>query len=211
MENEIVNHTVEKLLLNTPGVVNYCKDGSIEVKPGIWSPIYVNLKNTFPDFKARRVVVNRMVGVMDDYYDSICGVESGGNYHAAAIADALMTSVVFLRKTDKEYGVTNRCAGIEPRAGSKVALIDDVLATGGTIRDAVRYFKEREVDVSLYSIFSYGFHDEIQDRLQVPVRVLSTFDSLAEVAVAKKMWNTEDVEFLNDHIETYIKRLVEPL
>jgi len=41
------NNIVEASLLNTPGVVRYSREDPIEVKPNIFSPIYINLKNIY--------------------------------------------------------------------------------------------------------------------------------------------------------------------
>lgn len=206
------NHTVEKLLLTTPGVFNYSPDKLVEVKPGIFSPIYINLKYTFPDFVARRVMVNRLIGSMGDQeeeFDAVCGVESGGTYHAAAVADALLKPVVFLRKAIKNYGVVDRIVGQFPNKGSRIAMVDDVLATGGTVKDAVRYFKERDTDIHLYTIFSYGHEYEISHRLQVPITALSTFSSLMEIAEHRGVVVKQDVAFLTAHVNSYKDRIIE--
>lgn len=82
--------------------------------------------------------------------DAVCGVESRGFIFGAAMALAMQTGFVPLRKVGKlppptlgvdydlEYGSARLEIGAEGIArGARVLLVDDVLATGGTF-DAAR-------------------------------------------------------------------------
>lgn len=132
------NYLVEAALLRAPGVVNYSKEDPIEVKPGILSPIYVNLKNTLPDYNTRHLIVRKLTELVGDDPDYICGMESGGTYYASAVADLLLKPVVLFRKANKNYADHKRICGPTPKKNCLVAIIDDVFATGLTISEAVR-------------------------------------------------------------------------
>ena len=82
--------------------------------------------------------------------DAVCGIESRGFIFGAAMALELKTGFVPLRKVGKlppptvgvdydlEYGSARLEIGAQGlAAGSRVLLVDDVLATGGTL-DAAR-------------------------------------------------------------------------
>lgn len=86
---------------------------------------------------------------------AVCGVESRGFIFAAAIAQKLHAGFVPLRKPGKlpppvvhadyqlEYGTDRLEAGVDAlRRGERVVLIDDVLATGGTL-GAARHLVEQ--------------------------------------------------------------------
>lgn len=197
------NKVVETALLSTPGVVAYSKDHPIEVKPGIFSPIYINLKNTLPTYEVRHLLVRKMSELIGDEPDYICGIESGGTYYASAIADTLIRPVILYRKEDKKYNDKRRIVGMTPTKGSLVAVVDDVFATGLTVSGVVKFFKDLGCRVKLYSIFSYGFDKEIGDRLGVKVYSISNFRSLCKAAVRLKIFTPEDVNYLAKHVDTY--------
>ncbi|KQY55120.1 adenine phosphoribosyltransferase [Lysobacter sp. Root494] len=87
--------------------------------------------------------------------DAVCGIESRGFIFGAAMAQAMKTGFVPLRKVGKlppptlgidydlEYGSARLEIGAEGFApGTRVLLVDDVLATGGTF-DAARRLLEQ--------------------------------------------------------------------
>lgn len=91
----------------------------------------------------------------DTPLDAICGIESRGFIFGAAMALAMKTGFVPLRKVGKlppptigvdydlEYGSARLEIGAQGLpAGARVLLVDDVLATGGTL-DAGRRLLEQ--------------------------------------------------------------------
>ena len=91
----------------------------------------------------------------DTAVDAVCGVESRGFIFGSAMALAMQTGFVPLRKVGKlppptlgidydlEYGSARLEIGAEGiRRGARVLLVDDVLATGGTF-DAARRLLEQ--------------------------------------------------------------------
>lgn len=92
--------------------------------------------------------------------DAICGIESRGFIFGAAMALELETGFVPLRKVGKlppptvgidydlEYGSARLeigAAGIRP--GARVLLVDDVMATGGTLDAGRRLLEQVGVEV----------------------------------------------------------------
>lgn len=203
MPNKLVNHIVETALLETPGVVNYSQQKPIEVKPGIFSPIYVNLKNTLPDYKVRHLIVRKLTELVGDEPDYICGMESGGTYYASAVADLLLKPVILFRKENKHYADHKRLCGPTPKKGSYVAIIDDVFATGLTISDAVDYFRNLGCKVKIFSVFSYGHDKEIGKTLNVDVSSVSNFNNLCEAAEKSGQLTNADVKLLTKHVAGY--------
>lgn len=197
------NYKVEESLLKTDGVVNYSKDKFVEVKPGIFSPIYINLKNTLPSYETRHFLVRKMSEIIGDEPDYICGIESGGTYYASAIADTLIRPVILYRKESKDYNDKRRLVGMTPTKGSTIAVVDDVFATGLTVSGVVSFFKELGCKVHLYSIFSYGYEKEIGEKLGVNVSSISNFKNLCAEALREKVFTHDDVEFLSNHVATY--------
>ena len=104
------------------------------------------------DAAALRVVIDALIAPFAGTFDVVAGVEARGFLLAAAAAIAADTGVVPVRKAGKlprpaaavEYALEYGHATIEvhddlPR-GTRVLLVDDVLATGGTLVAAHELF-----------------------------------------------------------------------
>jgi adenine phosphoribosyltransferase len=117
-------------------------------KPGVQ---FKDLTPLFADGEAMGAVVDALVGVASGA-DLVAGIESRGFLVAAAVAGRLRGGVLAVRKGGKlpppvhaehydlEYGSATLeipAEGIDLR-GRKVLIVDDVLATGGTLAAATR-------------------------------------------------------------------------
>ena len=112
-------------------------------KPGI---VFRDLTPVFADGAALRAVTDELVAPFVGEIDAVAGVEARGFLLAAAAAYSLGLGVVVIRKPGKlprevvsesydlEYGSASLV--LQPAdlpAGSRILLLDDVLATGGTL------------------------------------------------------------------------------
>ncbi len=105
--------------------------------------------------------VERMVAATAGSVDLIAGIEARGFLFAAALAIPLRAGVLLIRKDGKlpgvtvaedyalEYG-TDRIAMHADACvpGQRVLLIDDLIATGGTARAAVRLLRKAGAEVT---------------------------------------------------------------
>ncbi len=121
-------------------------------KPGI---MFRDITTLLLDPKGLAMTVERMVAAVDGPIDLIAGIEARGFLFAAAIAVPLGAGVLLIRKDGKlpgatiaedyalEYG-TDRIAMHEDALvpGQRVLLVDDLIATGGTARAAIRLLKK---------------------------------------------------------------------
>ena len=112
-------------------------------EPGIG---FRDLTPVFADGPALRLVTEALLEPFDGRFDVIAGVEARGFVLAATAAYASGRGVVMIRKPGKlprpvlsedydlEYGSTTlQVHADELPVGSRVLLLDDVLATGGTL------------------------------------------------------------------------------
>ncbi len=121
-------------------------------KPGIQ---FRDITTLILDPEGLRLSVERMVAAVDGPVDLVAGIEARGFVFAPAVALALGAGVILIRKDGKlpgatiaedyalEYG-TDRIA-IHADActpGARVLLVDDLIATGGTARAAVRLLRK---------------------------------------------------------------------
>ncbi|HEX9086620.1 MAG TPA: adenine phosphoribosyltransferase [Arthrobacter sp.] len=127
-------------------------------KPGI---VFKDLTPVFADGAALKAVVNALVEPFRGQFDAVAGVEARGFLLAAAAAYATDTGVITVRKAGKlprevvsedyalEYGnATLELHTMDLAPGSRVLILDDVLATGGTLGAAVRLFERCGIEVA---------------------------------------------------------------
>ena len=112
-------------------------------EPGI---LFRDLTPVFADAAALHLVIDELIAPFAGSFEVIAGVEARGFVLAAAAAVIAGTGVVMIRKAGKlprptvsrqyalEYGTaTLELHRDEVPAGTRVLLVDDVLATGGTL------------------------------------------------------------------------------
>lgn len=111
--------------------------------PGI---VFKDLTPVFADGPALKQVVDAIVTSFAGKFDAVAGVEARGFLLAAAAAYATGTGVITIRKAGKlprevysesyalEYGeATLELHQEDVPVGTRVLILDDVLATGGTL------------------------------------------------------------------------------
>jgi adenine phosphoribosyltransferase len=114
--------------------------------PGI---LFRDLTPVFSDAEAFHAVVDAISEPFAGSFDAVAGVEARGFLLAAAVAYATGTGVVTIRKAGKlpravyseSYDLEYGQAALEIHqsdlpAGARVLVLDDVLATGGTLAAA---------------------------------------------------------------------------
>lgn len=190
-------------LLKTKNCVSFSDKHEFEVKPDKYSPVYVNLKSTLSNFQLRNLIVQEMAKLVPEV-THICGIESGGSYYASALSDVLEKEFLLYRTKRKGYGIKNSLVGSVPEKGDRLVLIDDVLATGTTMSTSAREFMENEISVSILTIFSYGFDDQIAGKYGVEVMSLIKFDDLVNTARAHSYITPDQEKIVGNYLSTYL-------
>ena len=126
-------------------------------EPGI---LFRDLTPVFADGDALRAVAAALVAPYAGGFDVVVGVEARGFVLAAAAAALSGSGLVLIRKAGKlprptlhrDYDLEYGTAALELHrdelaAGSRVLLVDDVLATGGTLEAALSLLAEAGLDV----------------------------------------------------------------
>jgi len=137
-------------------------------EPGI---LFRDLAPVFADGMAFGAIVDDLAARFDGQFDAVAGVEARGFVLAAAVAYAAGAGVLVVRKAGKlpgvvlsetydlEYGTAS--LELEPErlpGGSRVLVLDDVLATGGTLAAAGRL-----IGRAGYSVTGFGVVLELDD------------------------------------------------
>ncbi|KQP65548.1 orotate phosphoribosyltransferase [Nocardioides sp. Leaf307] len=86
-------------------------------------------------------VARQMVGLLPDDTELLGGLELGGVPIATTLSGLTGHRALFVRKQAKEYGTCKLAEGPDV-AGRRVTLVEDVITTGGAVRDATRALRE---------------------------------------------------------------------
>ncbi|MBD8678087.1 adenine phosphoribosyltransferase [Sphingomonas sp. CFBP 13720] len=121
-------------------------------RPGIQ---FRDITTLILDPEGLRLSVEGMVAAVDGPIDLVAGIEARGFVFAPAVALALGAGVILIRKDGKlpgatiaedyalEYGADRIAIHADAcTPGARVLLVDDLIATGGTARAAVRLLRK---------------------------------------------------------------------
>jgi adenine phosphoribosyltransferase len=157
-------------------------------KPGI---LFYDISTLLAHAKAWHATIERMADVLRPYKpDVLAGIESRGFLLAAPLALALGTGFVMMRKQGKlpgttirhtyalEYGTdTIEIQNDAIKKGARVVLVDDLLATGGTLAAAATLLEQVGGVVPAAACVIELTFLEGRKRLKVPVETLLKYDS----------------------------------
>ena len=157
-------------------------------KPGI---LFYDISTLLAHPKAWHTAIERLADLIRPHKpDVLAGIESRGFLLAAPLALALGTGFVMLRKQGKLPGTTVRHTyaleyGTDTieiqqdaiKKGARVALVDDLLATGGTMAAAVTLLENVGGVVPAAACIIELTFLEGRKRLKVPVETLLKYDS----------------------------------
>jgi len=151
-------------------------------EPGI---LFRDITPLLADATAFSAVVSNLADTFGGEVDAIAGIEARGFLFAAPLAAVLGCSLIAVRKAGKlpppalragyqlEYGTeTLELSEYAVRPGARVAVLDDVLATGGTAAAACRLLEQAGA-----SVHGLGFLLELADlggRAALPGRAVHT-------------------------------------
>ena len=137
-------------------------------QPGI---VFRDLNPVFADAAAFRAIIGDLADQHRGQFDAVAGIEARGFLLAAAVGYAANAAVLAVRKGGKlpgtvlteEYDLEYGSARLELEvgqlpAGTRVLILDDVLATGGTIAATTRL-----IERAGYSLTGVGVVLELTD------------------------------------------------
>ncbi|MGA9749343.1 MAG: orotate phosphoribosyltransferase [Nocardioides sp.] len=115
--------------------------GSFTLRSGQVSSEYFDkyLFESDPVLLAR--VVDQMVDLVPADTELLGGLELGGIPIASVLSARTALPTIFVRKKAKEYGTCKLAEGPDV-AGRRITLVEDVVTTGGAVRDATMALRE---------------------------------------------------------------------
>ena len=167
------------------------------------SPIYCDNRKTlsFPD--VRQHIAQGLAQVVRAHYPNanvIAGVATGAIAQGILVAELLDLPFVYVRPKPKEHGMGNQVEGFLP-PNSKVAVIEDLISTGGSSLKAVDALRAEGAEViGMAAIFTYGFPlaDEAFKEANCQLVTLSNYDNLLPRAQAAGQVNEGQLSLLHE-------------
>ncbi|MDI9909364.1 phosphoribosyltransferase family protein [Rhodococcus sp. IEGM 1406] len=122
--------------------------GQFTLRSGITASEYFDkyLFETDPDLLRR--IADRMVPLVPEDTEILGGLEMGGIPIVTMLSQATGIPAVFIRKEPKQYGMNKLAEGIDV-GGKAVTLVEDVITTGGAVRNAALALRALGADVSV--------------------------------------------------------------
>lgn len=165
------------------------------------SPIYCDNRKVLAFPYIREFIKSELCNVIfQEFQDAevLAGVATAGIAWGAMAADQLKLPYCYVRPKPKEHGLGNQIEGALEK-GQKVVVIEDLISTGKSSLQVVEVLQKADVEViGMVSIFTYGFDVAQQafDAAQIPLRPLTNYPTLIELAIEKGLISAEQQDIL---------------
>lgn len=156
---------------------------------GLKSPIYCDNRMTMGYPEIRQQITAGFTAAIKRAgftFDLIAGTATAGIPHAAWLAHALHSPMIYVRSAAKGHGRQNQIEGPLKKEQS-VLVIEDLVSTGKSSMAAVEALQDAGANVvGVLAIFSYGFDSAaaVFESAGMPCHTLTNFQTLLRVANA---------------------------
>ena len=129
-----------------------------KLKSGTLSPIYIDLRLSFSDPILLTQIAEMMLKTVEKVsFDAVLGVPYGAIPYACALSQLSSTSLILLRKEQKDYGQKKLIEGLVDSQIKSTLLIEDVLTTGSSVFETLNTISSEPINVTaIVSFFTYS-------------------------------------------------------
>jgi len=124
-----------KTRLSQPEVIQRI---TVDLKYGGNSKVYFNIKNVLGDPEIRNKLSDQLYKLFPENITCVYGEGFGGRPLAEAISSRHFLKYTTLRKEKKGYGPETKWEYHKPTKEDRVAIVDDVLSTGRSLKDSIK-------------------------------------------------------------------------
>ncbi len=163
------------------------------------SPVYCDNRKTLSYPHVRDFVKSELANMVLEHFpdaEVIAGVATAGIPHGVMAADLLKLPFIYVRSKPKEHGMGNQIEGVLEK-GQKVVVIEDLVSTGKSSLETVEVLRAAGAEIiGMCALFTYGFvaADEAFAKAGVPLKTISNYQALMEVAEEQKLLAPEQVQ-----------------
>jgi orotate phosphoribosyltransferase len=122
--------------------------GEFRLRSGATSSEYFDKYLFESDPRLLREIAEELVGLLPVGVELLAGLELGGVPLAVAASQVSGLPSVFVRKAVKTYGTCRLAEGGEV-AGHRIAVIEDVVTSGGQVIESCRELRDLEADIAV--------------------------------------------------------------
>jgi orotate phosphoribosyltransferase len=190
--------TLLRQIARTKNLITIDLEGpGIEVKPGRFSPIYINMKCLWSRPELLQQVCDQLSKRCRPCAYTV-GIETGGAPLATLVAAKLQIPLFLARKNSQRKKLL---AGAFFDLTGPAVIIDDVLATGLSMNRALKRIKKTSEKASVAIILSYGMDKMIESKFKVKVISLYQIEDVLSILPEKQS------KALLPHIRAYQRKL----
>lgn len=199
--SNVQNQVAEKLL--SIQAVKLQPSNPFTWASGWKSPIYCDNRKTLAYPEIRTLIKEELANIIREKYndaDVVAGVATGAIAQGALVADLLGKPFVYVRSAAKDHGMGNLIEG-ELKAGQKVAVVEDLISTGGSSLKAVNALREAGAEVmGMVAIFTYGFPLAAEQfaAAKVNLTTLSNYEAVLQHLLEKKVIGESELATLKE-------------
>ena len=121
--------------------------GEFRLRSGVVSSEYFDKYLFESDPVLLREVAEALVGVLPNDIEAVAGLELGGVPLATMVSQLSGLPALFVRKKAKDYGTCRLAEGGE-MASRRLAVIEDVVSSGGQLIESCSALRERGGDIA---------------------------------------------------------------
>lgn len=122
--------------------------GEFRLRSGATSSEYFDKYLFESDPRLLREIAEELVGLLPAGVELLAGLELGGVPLAVVASQASGLPSVFVRKAAKTYGTCRLAEGGEV-AGRRIAVVEDVVTSGGQVIESCRELRDRGADIAV--------------------------------------------------------------
>ena len=175
------------------------KEDIIKTPNGDSVSAYLSCRLAISDVKVRNEIENELAKTIKENFSekvTIVGMATAGITWAHAIAQKLELPLLYIRSSEKSYGLKGLIEGNLKYISKKAIIVDDVLYTGNTIQRGIEILNKNGIEtVGVACIATLG--DKVEENLlndNINIVSLTNYKSILNSALEEKIINEKEYE-----------------
>ena len=175
------------------------KEDIIKTPNGDSVSAYLSCRLAISDVKVRNEIENELAKTIKEKFSekvTIVGMATAGITWAHAIAQKLELPLLYIRSSEKSYGLKGLIEGNLKYISKKAIIVDDVLYKGNTIQRGIEILNKNGIEtVGVACIATLG--DKVEENLlndNINIVSLTNYKSILNSALEEKIINEKEYE-----------------